>query len=334
MVKGNQRSEFTDDGISRQVKIVEKLSGVVQSTKKLIWVGGTIAEERDGSDVVQKKFFRLGEWRNGVGNLYYARDHLGNLREMTDNANVVRARYEYDPYGRRTKVSGNLEADWGFTGHYFHSPSGLHLAWFRAYDANLGRWISRDPIAEGGGLNVYAYANHDPVNYVDPDGRAPHTAVARGGYLLGAMLGDYLYDKYLDPYLDDYLAENVDPDVAANLQRLREAADMARMLKNPAKLAKMAVCKHHTIPRAIQKELPPPVRNHPDVRGRRGNPNLKEVPEDKHKKIHSSPPDDYYPGGDYNRRFDELIRQNGGYGNMTPQKINEIRDQVVREFGL
>jgi len=188
--------------------------------------------------VVQKKFYGFGEWRNGVGNLYYARDHLGNLRELTDNSNVVRARYEYDPYGRRTKVSGNLEADWGFTGHYYHAPSGLHLAWFRAYDANLGRWISRDPIAEGGGLNVYAYANHDPVNYVDPDGRAPHTAVARGGYLLGAMLGDYLYDKYLNPYLDDYLAENVDPDVAANLQRLREAADLARTLKNPAKLVK------------------------------------------------------------------------------------------------
>jgi RHS repeat-associated protein len=70
-------------------------------------------------------------------------------------------------------VSGDLEADWGFTGHYYHAPSGLHMAWFRAYDANLGRWISRDPIAERGGLNVYAYANHDPVNYVDRDGRAP-----------------------------------------------------------------------------------------------------------------------------------------------------------------
>jgi RHS repeat-associated protein len=173
VVMGNQRSEFTYDGFSRRVKIVEKLSGVVQSTNKFIWVGGRIAEERNASDVVQKKFYGFGEWRNGVGNLYYARDHLGNLRELTDNSNVVRARYEYDPYGRRTKVSGDLEADWGFTGHYYHAPSTLHLAWFRAYDAHLGRWISRDPIMERGGLNVYAYAHRDPVNYVDPDGRAP-----------------------------------------------------------------------------------------------------------------------------------------------------------------
>jgi RHS repeat-associated protein len=170
VVMGNQRSEFTYDGFSRRVKIEEgTYSGGVFTpttslTKKFIWVGGTIAEERNNSDVVQKKFYGFGEWRTGVGNLYYARDHLGNLRELTDNSNVVRARYEYDPYGRRTKVSGDLEADWGFTGHYYHAPSTLHLAWFRSYDANLGRWISRDPIMERGGLNLYGYVGGNPIN--------------------------------------------------------------------------------------------------------------------------------------------------------------------------
>ena len=125
---------------------------------------------------VQKKFFGLGEWRNGVGNLYYARDHLGNLRELTDGSSVVRARYEYDPYGRRSAnliTGGNaLAADWGFTGHYYHANSGLHLAWFRAYDANLGRWISRDPIGEYGGMNLYGYVLGNPISFVDPLGLA------------------------------------------------------------------------------------------------------------------------------------------------------------------
>lgn len=120
---GSQMSKFYYDGFSRRTKIEEgTYSGGVFTpttglTKKLIWVGGTIAEERNASDVVQKKFYGFGEWRNGVGNLYYARDHLGNLRELTDNSNVVRARYEYDPYGRRSAnliTGGNaLEADWG-----------------------------------------------------------------------------------------------------------------------------------------------------------------------------------------------------------------------------
>jgi RHS repeat-associated protein len=63
-----------------------------------------------------------------------------------------------------------LEADFGFTGFYRHQASGLNLTFFRAYDPELGRWTSRDPIAEEGGLNLYAYASGDPVNGVDPLG--------------------------------------------------------------------------------------------------------------------------------------------------------------------
>lgn len=44
------------------------------------------------------------------------------------------------------------------------------MTWFRAYDAGLGRWISSDPIAEDGGLNLYGYVGNDPVNGWDPLG--------------------------------------------------------------------------------------------------------------------------------------------------------------------
>jgi hypothetical protein len=91
---------------------------------------------------------------------------------------------------------------------------------------------------------------------------------------------------------------------------------------------------HHTIPKAIQKQLPPSVRNHPDVVGRAGNPNVRQIPEPTHGRIHSSPPGNYYPGGDYHRRFDELIRQRGGYDAVSPRDIMQIRDQLVKEFGL
>jgi hypothetical protein len=57
------------------------------------------------------------------------------------------------------------------------------------------------------------------------------------------------------------------------------------------------------------------------------------VPEPWHKDIHSSPPGNYYPGGAYNRRFDELIRERGGYGRVSPSEVNEIRDQLMKEFG-
>jgi RHS repeat-associated protein len=166
---GTHRSEFTYNGLSQRVKIIEKDNNAVTSTKNLVWVGSEICEERDASNNVTKRYYLQG-MQVGSTNYYYTRDHLGSIRELTDSSGSVQTRYDYDPYGRRTKLSGSLDADFGFTGHYYHQPSGLHLALYRAYDGDLGRWISRDPIAEAGGVNLYRYVLNSPINLWDPYG--------------------------------------------------------------------------------------------------------------------------------------------------------------------
>ncbi len=40
----------------------------------------------------------------------------------------------------------------------------------RWYDPELGRFISQDPIGLEGGINWYAYAGNNPVNFIDPYG--------------------------------------------------------------------------------------------------------------------------------------------------------------------
>jgi RHS repeat-associated protein len=171
MTSGTHRTEFTYNALSQRVKILEKDNGNVISTKQFVWCPreGQPCEERDGSNSVTKRFYPQGE-QIGNTSYYYTTDHLGSVRELTDNSGVVQARYDYDPYGQRTKISGSIDADFGFTGHYYHQPSGLHLALYRAYDADLGRWISRDPIEERAGLNLYAYVGNCATTLTDPVG--------------------------------------------------------------------------------------------------------------------------------------------------------------------
>ena len=116
---------------------------------------------------MQVHYFGNGEMRSpAVGQpptlkYYYTRDHLGSVREVVDQVGQVVGRWDYDPWGVRTKLGGVawFEVEFGFTGHHFHERSGLHLALYRAYDANLGRWLSADPIGEAGGLNLYGYVD-------------------------------------------------------------------------------------------------------------------------------------------------------------------------------
>jgi RHS repeat-associated protein len=182
------RSEFSYDGLGRRVRVVEKQASSVDgggnpvwttlNDYRYIWNGNTLAEERDGTSAMMatKRFYREGEQIYGV-NYYYTHDHLGSIREMTDATGALRAQYEYDPYGNRTKLSGDVDTDFGFTGHYHHGPSGLNLALFRAYSPKLGRWLSRDPLENAEltqGPNLYSYVHNNPVNRIDPLGLFPH----------------------------------------------------------------------------------------------------------------------------------------------------------------
>ena len=83
-----------------------------------------------------------------------------------------------DPDGRasaepQAKHHGTIQSTLGYAGMFYHARSGLYLTHYRAYDPRLGRWLSRDPIWEAGGINLYGYVGGDPVGWVDPWGLAP-----------------------------------------------------------------------------------------------------------------------------------------------------------------
>ena len=163
------QSLFTYDGVGRRMQIVELTNGVAYSTNRYLWTGLHLTEQRTVAGTVAKRFFDGGEQISGT-NYYFTRDHLGSVREMLDAAGNLQVRYDYDPYGRQTKLSGNMDSDFGYTGDFYHAISGLCLTLFRAYDADFGRWLSRDPLGEIAGYNLYEYVLNNVINYIDQYG--------------------------------------------------------------------------------------------------------------------------------------------------------------------
>jgi RHS repeat-associated protein len=192
----NSKTEFTYDGLSRRVRITERnASNTITSDKRYLWSGGNQpAEEREANGTtVTKRYFPQGEQRIGgsdAGFYYYTKDHLGSIREITNASGALATRYDFDLWGKRTKLSGSMETEVGFTGHHHHAKSGLVLTWYRVYDAESGFWLSPDPLGVSGGLNLYAYCYGNPLNLYDPDGMLPDWVPGSAGYPISEYLGD------------------------------------------------------------------------------------------------------------------------------------------------
>ncbi len=97
-------------------------------------------------------------------------DGNGNVLALVDAASGTRvADYEYGPFGEVVKSAGPAAAanPFGFSTKYTDSETGLLYYGFRYYNASTGRWLSRDPIEERGGVNLYGMVGNDSVDYVD-----------------------------------------------------------------------------------------------------------------------------------------------------------------------
>ncbi len=180
LVTGHGSATYTMGPDRRRVK---KIVGTAV-TYYLRGPDGSVLAEYSGQ-TLSARYVYAGSRRiarvEGDSASYYLTDHLGSTRSLVDEAGAVTATYDYWPYGKVLATSGTDATHFRFTGHERDSESGLDYMLERSYAYNIGRFLRPDPMQdEYPGLSPYAYANNNPLKYVDPDGRILRKVVTKG----------------------------------------------------------------------------------------------------------------------------------------------------------
>jgi RHS repeat-associated protein len=119
--------------------------------------------------------------------------------QKLDASGTVVMQVDYDPFG--TIISGSLVGEYGFSTKPLIDSLDWYYYGYRYYDAETGRWASRDPIGENGFRNVlnvslvgkiatnnvYPFIANDPVNDLDLLGLASFLNWVRNTIIKGTI---------------------------------------------------------------------------------------------------------------------------------------------------
>ncbi|HET6508977.1 MAG TPA: DNRLRE domain-containing protein [Baekduia sp.] len=118
----------------------------------------------------------------------FVTDEHGSVRLVVDVATgTVAQRIDYDAYGRITLDTSPGFQPFGYAGGLYDADTGLTQMGQRQYDAETGRFTTKDPAGFGSGAtNLYEYAFGNPINLADATGDGLADAI---GGLVGSMAG-------------------------------------------------------------------------------------------------------------------------------------------------
>ena len=214
------------DGLNRRIQTVETSDGVVRKeestfdpTVEFMELRLKVAWGVPGAPPANEKTFWLIHGPNGRG-VYGAMqglhgleaiveengtDHVGVIADILGN--IVGHRSLTDPNATEPKWHAAVLTAYGpapgeplpqvidakslaealaWRGRR-SDPTGLYWLGARYYDPEHGRFISPDPLGHEATLDLYSFANGDPVNYFDPDGRCARKALGDAGRYFGGL---------------------------------------------------------------------------------------------------------------------------------------------------
>jgi len=108
-------------------------------------------------------------------------ERLWSLMDYYDPTSAVNTegevveRYRFSAFGLRSilapdfspRAVSHYDWDFAFKGQFLDVDTGYYNYGYRYYSPELGRWLSRDPIGEEGGTNLYGLIGNRSINALD-----------------------------------------------------------------------------------------------------------------------------------------------------------------------
>jgi RHS repeat-associated protein len=109
-----------------------------------------------------------------AGPYFYYHNLRGDIIMISDNI-PNQEYYQYDPWGKPLDNFTDALQPFRYAGYYYDKETGLYYLKSRYYSPTLGRFLTRDGYGfvkyrNPQTLNLYAYAENNPVNNTDPSG--------------------------------------------------------------------------------------------------------------------------------------------------------------------
>ena len=152
---------------SKEWQVLEVLSTGSVATTQFLW------GLRSVDDLIARN-----QIYSSASHWLYSLSDQWNVVAVTNASAVVQERYAYNAFGTTLFMTAAFVAESGssynwettFCSYRLDAETGFYQVRYRYLHPTLGRWLSRDPVTESGGLNLYAYALNQPVNLNDPFG--------------------------------------------------------------------------------------------------------------------------------------------------------------------
>jgi RHS repeat-associated protein len=247
---------YSYDGLSRRVTSGEGANESRQCYYTQAW---QLIEERIGSTSMLYCEFLWGQQRlddlvlrerntsAGLERLYSIADPL-NVVSIASADGVVVERLAYSAYGTPSVLlpgfqlysSSSFSWETRFGNYRWVEGTGMYHVRHRILHSALGRWLSRDPVHERAGANLYRYCHNAPLSRTDP---------------LGLLDVSDFFDPAHQEAVAESIADLVNPvdEIASAICALCKAGCVVTC--NPPLIARKVAC--HVEYNFISQFLPP-----------------------------------------------------------------------------